>query len=80
MSSEYPNLYHQILELAEEVKKLLQEVERLTEQCRGLAQAAINNGQELLLQEAEIERLNDIRGEQDLEINKLRGEIERLKS
>lgn len=28
--------------------------------------------------EAEIERLNDIRSEQDLEINKLRGEIERL--
>jgi hypothetical protein len=33
------------------------EIERLNEQCRGLAQSAMNNGQELLLKETEIERL-----------------------
>jgi hypothetical protein len=31
--------------------------ERLTKVCEGLAQAAMNNGQDLLLKEAEIERL-----------------------
>lgn len=36
------------------------EIERLTKQCEGLAQAAMNNGQDLLLQEAEIERLRDM--------------------
>jgi len=42
-----------------EIRKLKTEVERLEEQCRGLAQAALNNGQDLLLKEAEVERLNE---------------------
>jgi hypothetical protein len=33
------------------------EVARLIEQCRGMAQSAMNNGQALLLAEAEVEQL-----------------------
>jgi predicted RNase H-like nuclease (RuvC/YqgF family) len=33
------------------------EIERLRTQCEGLAQSAMNNGQDLLLKEGEIERL-----------------------
>jgi hypothetical protein len=41
------------------------EIERLQEQCRGLAQSAMNNGQDLLLKEAEIERLRALLQDSD---------------
>jgi hypothetical protein len=44
-------------EAANEIEHLRAENERLREQCNGLAQAAMNNGQDLLLKEREIERL-----------------------
>ena len=41
--------------------ELTAEIERLQQQCEGLAQSAMNNGQDLLLKEAEIERLSAIK-------------------
>jgi len=51
------------------VWQLADEIERLQAQCEGLTQAAMNNGQDLLLKEAEVEGLRVI-------INRVIGEIE----
>lgn len=48
-----------LLAAIEELTAKDAEIARLRKQCEGLAQAALNNGQDLLLKEAEIARLHE---------------------
>jgi ABC-type phosphate transport system auxiliary subunit len=43
--------------LRQELQAAANEIKRLREQCKGLAQAAMNNGQDLLLHEHKVEQL-----------------------
>jgi hypothetical protein len=59
--------YCQILELHEHIKALTAENKRLGQQCEGLMQAGMNNGQALIIAEAKlakaVEALREIAGE-----------------